>query len=151
MYNLAVPLSNAWENSLLHLLLDNLTLAKVCTPVQLRITICSLSVFKPGNVLRELIITVLAIVFCSVADALLVYMGNGAIGGNGSDFLVVSLINGVVRVSMNLQDGMESATVYIETQQTYNDSRIHELEVTRSFRLLQLVVDDETVYGRGEL
>ena len=85
----------------------------------------------------------------SVSDALLVYMGNGATGGNHSDFLVVSLNNGMVRVSMNLQDGMESATVNIETDLTYNDGQIHELELTRSSRLLQLAVDNERVFGGG--
>ena len=76
-------------------------------------------------------------------------MGNGAAGGNHSDFLVVSLNNGMVRVSMNLQDGMESATVNIETDLTYNDGQIHELELTRSSRLLQLAVDNERVFGGG--
>ena len=78
-------------------------------------------------------------------------MGNGATGGNDSDFLVISLINGAVRVSVNLQDGMPSATVNIETQLTYNDSQIHELEVTRTFNFLQLAVDDERVFGGGKL
>ena len=76
-------------------------------------------------------------------------MGNGATGGNDSDFMVISLVNGAVGVSMNLQDGMESATVNIETQQIYNDSLVHELEVTRSFTFLQLTVDDERVFGGG--
>lgn len=74
-------------------------------------------------------------------------MGNGARGGNGSDFLVISLVNGLVKVIMNLQDGLPSRTVNIETQLMYNDSQVHELEVTRSLRFLQLVVDDETVFG----
>ena len=76
-------------------------------------------------------------------------MGNGATGGNDSDFLVISLVNGAVGVSMNLQDGIESATVNIETQQAYNDSQVHELAVTRTFTFLQLTVDDERVFGGG--
>ena len=78
-------------------------------------------------------------------------MGNGATGGNRSDFLVVSLSNGMIRASMNLQDGMESATVNTETQLTYNDGLIHELEVTRSSRLLELAVDNERAFGGGKL
>ena len=78
-------------------------------------------------------------------------MGNGATGGNGSDYLVVSLVNGVVRAGMNLQDGMPSATVNIETELLYNDSQVHELELTRTFNFLQLVVDDEIMFGRGKL
>ena len=78
-------------------------------------------------------------------------MGDGAAGGNGSDFLVVSLVNGVVRASMNLQDGMPSATVNIETQLLYNDSEVHELEVTRTSNFLRLAVDDERVSREGKL
>ena len=70
-------------------------------------------------------------------------MGNGATGGNSSDFLVISLVNGLVRATMNLQNGSPSRTVNIETQFMYNDSQIHELVVTRSSSRLQLVVDDE--------
>lgn len=78
-------------------------------------------------------------------------MGDGATGGNGSDFLVVSLVNGAVRASMNLQDGMPSATVNIETQLLYNDSQVHELEVTRTSNFLRLAVDDERMSGEGKL
>ena len=79
-------------------------------------------------------------------------MGNGATGGNGSDFLVISLVNGLVRVSMNLEDGILVATKNIETQLTYNDTQIHDLELTRSpSGSLELVVDDERRFGRGKL
>lgn len=80
----------------------------------------------------------------------MLFMGNGATGGNNSDFLVISLVNGAVRVSMNLQDGLPSGTVNIETQLAYNDSRVHQLEVNRSLSTLELAVDNETVFGEGK-
>lgn len=78
-------------------------------------------------------------------------MGNGTIGGNSSDFLVVSLVGGRVRVSLNFQDGMPFATENIETQETYNDSQVHRLQVNRSSNFLELTVDDETVIGGSKL